>query len=301
MKFRKSEKVPMSKDGPLEFDVQVTPLSTQIDPGIFNCGDSFDVTLTIKVKTPNAFSHKGIYFEFCSELIPEKGRVMSLSSSVSTLLTESGSFSGVMECQLPQLTIPSNVQTYHGELFSIKHLLKFIVKKSFGSVEHQHEIIAYSYTPCVSKLQPLCVRVAVAENIRIDLLINRRKFELNDVLLGGAHFLLVALKIYKFTVDLVAQEILDSGNKTKKHTNVIFTWEITDGAPIKGEIIPFRLFLAPLKLSPSVVDQTKGYSVSHFLHFYIWTTSGTKYFKALQIKLGKWNSLPFNFTDSDKK
>ena len=118
--------------------------------------------------------------------------------------------------------------------------------------------------------------------------------------MGGAHFLLVALKIVKFTVELVAQEILDIGGKTKKHTNIIYEWEITDGAPVKGEIIPFRLFFSPLNVSPSVVDQTKGYSVSHFLHFYIHTTSGTKYFKALQIKLGKWTSMPFGFSDTNQ-
>lgn len=287
---------------PLDFDVQIVPLVPQVDPGIFNCGDSFDVRLVIKVRGNSTFSHKGIFFEFASELIPDKGKVIQLASPIQAQLTEAGGLTGVMECQLPQLTIPSTVQTYHGELFSIKHLLRFTVKKGFGSVEHSVEVIAYSYTPCVTKLQPLCVRVAVAENIRIDLLINRRKFELNDVLLGGAHFLLVALKIVKFTVELVAQEILDIGGKTKKHTNILFEWEITDGAPVKGEIVPFRLFLAPLNVSPSVVDQTKGYSVSHFLHFYIHTTSGTKYFKALQIKLGKWSSMPFSFTDelSDK-
>ena len=284
---------------PLDFDVEIIPLVPQIDPGIFNCGDSFDVRLTLKVKGNQTFSHKGVFFEFNSELIPEKGKIMQLATPVSVEVTEPGTLAGSMECQLPQLTIPTTVQTYHGELFSIKHTLKFIVKKSFGSIEHSQEIIAYSYSPCVSKLQPVCVRVAVAENIRIDLLINRRKFELNDVLLGGAHFLLVALKIVKFTVELVAQEILDIGGKTKKHSHTIFEWEITDGAPVKGEIIPFRLFFAPLDISPSVVDQTKGYSVSHYLHFFIHTTSGTKYFKALQIKLGKWTSMPFGFSDSN--
>lgn len=283
---------------PLDFDVQIIPLVPQVDPGIFNCGDSFDISLVIAVHGSQSFSHKGIYFEFVSELYPEKGKPISLATPVSVQLVESGTLSGSMECQLPQVTIPANVQTYHGELFSIKHILRFIVKKGFGAIEHTKEIIAYSYSPSVTKIQPLCVRVAVAENIRVDLLISRRKFEINDVLLGGAHFLLVALKIVKFTVSLVSQEILDIGGKTKKHTNTIFEWEITDGAPVKGEIVPFRLFLAPLNVSPSVVDQTKGYSASHFLHFYIHTTSGTRYFKAIQIKLGKWNSLPFAFSEN---
>ena len=277
----------------LDFDLDIVPLTPQLEQGIFNCGDSFDVKVRI---TPNqkSFSHKGIIFDFTSILVPENGKPINLTTPVQIPLVESGTLTGTMECQLPQLTISQNVQTYHGQLFNIKHVLHFVAKKSFGqSVEYSEEIKAYAYTPCITKLQPLCVRVAVTENVRIDLLINRRKFELRDVILGGAHFLLVALKITKFEVSLVAQEVFEQNGKPIKHKNVIHTWQVTDGAPVKGEIIPFRLFLSPLNLSPSCVDQTKGYSVSHFLHFIIYTTSGQKYFKSLQIKLAKFTSMPF--------
>jgi vacuolar protein sorting-associated protein 26 len=281
----------------LSFDLDIVPLTPQHEQGIFNCGDSFDVKVRI---TPNqkAFSHKGIVFEFISILVPDSGKTIPLTTPIQIPLVESGTLSGTMECQLPQLTIPANIQTYHGELFNIKHILRFVAKKSFGqSVEYTEEIKAFAYVPCVTKLQPLCVRVAVTENIRIDLLINRRRFELRDVILGGAHFLLVALKITKFEVSLVAQEVFEQNGKPIKHKNVIRTWQITDGAPIKGEIIPFRLFLSPLNLTPSCVDQTMGYSVSHFLHFIVYTTSRQKYFKSLQIKLAKFTSMPFAIVD----
>ena len=282
---------------PLDFDLDISPLTPQLEYGIFNCGDSFDVKVKITTKS-SSFSHKGIIFEFLSILETENGKTTNLTTPVTIPLIEPGSLTGTVECQLPQLTIPSQVQTYHGQLFSIRHILKFVAKKSFGqSVEYSEEIKAFSYSPCITKLQPLCVRVAVTENVRVDLIINRRKFELRDVILGGAHFLLVALKITKFQVSLVAQELYENGDKTVKHKNIFHTWQITDGAPVKGEIIPFRLFLSPLNLCPSVVDQAKGYSVSHFLHFTLFTTSRQKYFKSLQIKLGKWTSMPFSITE----
>jgi len=282
---------------PLSFSVIINPLTPQIDHDVLNCGDSFDVKLKITVRGNSTFSHKGVFFEFSTDYVPEKGKTISLTNPVQMQICESGTISGMVEIQQPQLTIPSTIQTYHGALFSIKHMLKFVVKKSFGSIEHQHEVVAYVYGPCVSKLQPLCVRVAVADNLRFDLAINRRKFELRDVILGGAHFLLVAIKIVRFEVALVAQEVTEVSGKALKNSNTIFSWEISDGAPVKGEIIPFRLYLAPLNLSPSVADSSKGYSVSHFLEFKIHSSSGQKYFKSLEIKLGKWTSMPFEFSE----
>jgi vacuolar protein sorting-associated protein 26 len=107
----------------------------------------------------------------------------------------------------------------------------------------------------------------------------------------------VALKIKSFTVSLTAQELMEAGGKTKKYKHILKTWEVTDGAPVKGEIIPFRLYLAPLNLSPSCSRAESGYTVTHFLHFSIITTSNEKYFKALQITLHKWTGSPFAFAE----
>ena len=281
----------------LDFDITLIPLKQQLETGIFNCGDSFDLKIKIISPKNENISYRKITFQFLTIIEDEKLRIKKIATHADLEIAKSGQLNPDFEYLIPHLTIPLDIQTYHGELFSIKHILQFNVKKTFKSFDYTEEIKAFQYTPCVDKLQPLCVRVAVSENVRIDLLIGRRKFELRDVILGGAHFLLVALKITKFEVSLVAQELIEDKGKSEKHKNVIHTWGITDGAPIKGEIIPFRLYLSPLNLTPSFVDQQKGYSVSHFLHFTIFTTSGQKYFKSLQIKLGKWTSMPFQFLD----
>jgi vacuolar protein sorting-associated protein 26 len=189
------------------------------------------------------------------------------------------------------------MQTYHGGSFSVIHTIRVVVKKMLGSIDYDQEIISYAIAPAIKSLDPLCVRVAVAENVRIDLMISRRKFEIGDVVYGAAHFLLVNLKIKSFTVSVMAQELTEVSGKTKKHKQYWGTWEVCDGAPVKGEIVPFRIFFAPLGLSPSCSRAESGYTVTHFLHFLIVTTSNEKYFKSLQIKLYKCSTLPFTFTD----
>lgn len=278
----------------LAFELTLTPRGEELCPGIMQTGESFDAVLKIIVNSGGSFSHRGIDFEFASELTP-KGHKMIRLNQINERLAEPGAILGTAEFKLPTMTIGQRQQTYIGASFSVRHWIRVVVKKTFGSVDFTKEIESYQVVPTIKALDPLCVRVAVAENIRIDLMINRRKFELGDVICGAAHFLLVALKIKTFTVMLMAQEMTEINGKTKKFKNVCGTWEITDGAPVKGEIIPFRLYLAPLKLTPSGSNPESGYSVTHFLHFMLVTMSGEKYFKALQINLFKWPSLPFAF------
>jgi vacuolar protein sorting-associated protein 26 len=281
---------------PLTFEVVIKPETESGCPNIVQTGNWFDLTIKITVASGSTFTHRGIEAEFSSEFSP-KGFKLTKLSSIPMKLSEAGSINGSLELAFPKCQILPRLQTYHGESFSVMHWFRLNVKKTFGSIDHSEEIISYDVTPMVKTLDPLCVRVAVAENIRIDLMINRRKFEVDDLICGSTHFLLVALKIKAFTVSLMAQELMEAGGKTKKHKNILGIWDITDGAPVKGEIIPFRIFLAPLKLSPSCCRAESGYTVTHFLHFSIITTSNERYFKALQVKIMKWPTLPFKFTD----
>lgn len=286
----------MSKTPALSFNFAIKTEKPQICPGVVNTGEKFDVTLTITANAGN-FQHKGIDFDFYSEYAPKGAKAVKFGQ-VHTKCAEAGTIASTAEFTLPTCKIPARAQTYMGESFTVRHWMKVHVRKTFGSVEHSEEVISYVVTPMAKKgvpLDPVGVRVAVADNIRIDLMINRSKFDLNDLICGGCHFLLVALKIKTFTISLIAQEMSEVSGKTKKNKMVCESWDITDGPPVKGEIIPFRLYLAPLNLSPSCANAEQGYSVAHFLHFSFVTLTGEKYFKSVQINLVKWSNPPFEF------
>ncbi|KAK8860189.1 hypothetical protein M9Y10_011853 [Tritrichomonas musculus] len=287
------------KPSPLNFEFAFKTENPQPIKNIFQVGESFDATLKISSPKGN-FSHRGIDFEFCTEFLPKGGKVVKYNV-VPLRLSEAGTIPTSQEFQLPKCSIEQNCQTYIGESFSLRHWIRISVKKLIGTVDLEKEIIAYNVTTPSKKLDLICVRVAVEDSIRIDLITNRRQYEIHDVITGAAHFLLVNLKVKSFTVSLIAQEYTEFNGKVNRTKNRIQSWEITDGAPVKGEIVPFRLFLNPLHLNPSCSNPQKGYSVTHFLHFTVITMSNEKYFKALQIKLNKWTVLPFVFTDEAPK
>lgn len=65
----------------------------------------------------------------------------------------------------------------------------------------------------------------------------------------------------------------------------IAKYEIMDGAPVKGESIPIRVFLAGYDLTPTMRDINKKFSVRYFLNLVLMDTEDRRYFKQQEITL----------------
>lgn len=63
-----------------------------------------------------------------------------------------------------------------------------------------------------------------------------------------------------------------------------------DGAPVKGESIPIRLFLAGFELAPTMRDVFKKFSVRYFLNLVLIDEEDRRYFKQQEIQI--WRKGP---------
>ncbi|XP_064384568.1 uncharacterized protein LOC135333524 [Halichondria panicea] len=73
-------------------------------------------------------------------------------------------------------------------------------------------------------------------------------------------------------------------------------YEIMDGAPVRGESIPIRLFLAGYDLTPTMRDINKKFGVRYYLNLVLVDEEERRYFKQQEIVLWRkeklWNMLP---------
>ncbi|OHS97884.1 Vacuolar protein sorting-associated protein 26B-B [Tritrichomonas foetus] len=287
-----------TKDNSLSFRFDVKPSKPLRVPDIYECGDTIKASLQVENNGEKPFSHRGIEFEFCTEY-SVKGQKPVKFNHVTMKLAENSQISDtVVYTDLPECTIDRNMPTYHGESFSIRHILRATVKNFLGSIEYEEELIAYQFNHVIKSLDPMFLRIAVTGSVRIDLILTRRKYELSDIINGCIRFLQADLKLKCVNVALLAQESTEVQGKIKQHNYNVATYEISDGAPVKDEIIPFRIYLNSIDVSPTTVNPEKGYSVSHYLNFEILTTTNKRYFKSIQIKLLKCVKPPFIFTNN---
>lgn len=103
--------------------------------------------------------------------------------------------------------------------------------------------------------------------------------------MGKVYFLLVRIKIKHMELALIRRESAGSGQNTYNESENITKFELMDGAPIKGEIIPIRLFLSPLPLTPTHRSVNNTFSVKYYLNLVLIDEEDRRYFKQQEIIL----------------
>ncbi|KAJ7357584.1 Vacuolar protein sorting-associated protein 26A [Desmophyllum pertusum] len=111
------------------------------------------------------------------------------------------------------------------------------------------------------------------------------RYHLKDVIVGKIYFLLVRIKIKHMELAIIKRETTGTGPNTYNENETIAKYEIMDGAPVRGESIPIRLFLAGYELTPTFKDVNKKFSVRYFLNLVLVDEEERRYFKQQEIVL----------------
>jgi len=69
------------------------------------------------------------------------------------------------------------------------------------------------------------------------------------------------------------------GPNVFQESDTIAKYEIMDGAPVKGESIPIRVFLAGYDLTPTMRDVDKKFGVRYYLNLVLMDDEDRRYFK----------------------
>lgn len=127
--------------------------------------------------------------------------------------------------------------------------------------------------------------VGIEHCLHIEFEYNKSRFSLKDVIMGRIFFLLVRIKIKHMEVSIVRRETVGSGPSLVLESETMVRFEIMDGAPVKGESIPIRLFLNGYDLTPTYKDVNKKFSCRSYLQLVLIDEDGRRYFKQSEITL----------------
>lgn len=94
-------------------------------------------------------------------------------------------------------------------------------------------------------------KVGIEDCLHIEFEYNKTKYHLKDVVIGKIYFLLVRLKIKHMELEVRRRESTGTGSDLYNESETITKFEIMDGAPVRGECVPVRLFLSSFDLTPT--------------------------------------------------
>ncbi|OSX72095.1 hypothetical protein BU14_0469s0008 [Porphyra umbilicalis] len=133
---------------------------------------------------------------------------------------------------------------------------------------------------------PIRMEVGIEDALHIEFEFNKSHYHLSDVLLGKVFFLLVRIKIKRMEVEIRKRESAGSGASVYNDTDTVAKFEVMDGAPVRGECIPIRMFLAAYPaLTPTYRSVNNKFSVKYYVNLVLVDEDDRRYFKQSEINL----------------
>ncbi|UYV71620.1 VPS26B [Cordylochernes scorpioides] len=243
------------------------------------------VIITLK-KPGIKLEHQGIKIEFIGqiELFYDRGNHYEFTSLVKEL---------AMPGELTQNTTYvfdfSNVEkpyeSYTGSNVKLRYFLRVTLVKRLSDMIKETEIIVHTLSSYPEVNSSIKMEVGIEDCLHIEFEYNKSKYHLRDVIVGKIYFLLVRIKIKHMEIAIIKRETTGSGPNTYTESETVTKYEIMDGAPVRGESIPIRLFLAGYDLTPTMKDINKKFSVRYYLNLVLVDEEERRYFKQQEIIL----------------
>lgn len=254
---------------------------------LFYDGEGVSGKIQVNLKNPGKkLEHSGIKVEFLGqiELFYDRGNHHEFTSLVKELappgeLVRSSTF----EFDFKNVEKPH--ETYTGINVRLRYLIRVTILRRMSDIVKELDIGVHTLASYPETNYSIKMEVGIEDCLHIEFEYNKSKYHLNDVIVGKIYFLLVRIKIKHMELAIIKRESTGSGQNMYHESETVTKYEIMDGAPVKGESIPIRLFLAGFSLSPSMRDVNKKFSVKYYLNLVLVDEEDRRYFKQQEIVL----------------
>jgi len=242
------------------------------------------VQLIGQIETP---ADHGTHFEFTSLLceLAEPGAIQGTGVTLP------------FEFQNAEL----NNESYNGPNVRLRYFIRAsLLRGGFSSnVVKEMDIWVVNYDKPPQMNNTIKMEVGIEDCLHIEFEYNKSKYHLKDVIIGKVYFLLVRLRIKHMELCLIKRESYGVPPNVTTESETLTKFEIMDGAPVKGESIPVRLFLDQFELTPTYRDIQSKFSVKYYLNLVLIDEDDRRYFKQQEITL--WRRPPHRLANKEAR
>ncbi|RNA24133.1 vacuolar sorting-associated 26B-like [Brachionus plicatilis] len=252
---------------------------------IYYDGEDVGGTVHIKLKKPGTkIEHQGIRLELIGqvELYYDRSN-HHIFTTLSKFLCYPGEISENLSVDFNFAAVDKPHESYHGANVKLRYFLRLTIIKRFSNTTKEEEIYVHTLSAYPESNNSIKMEVGIEECLHIEFEYNKSKYHLKDAIIGKIYFLLVRIKVKYMELAIIKREII--GDNAQNETDTVVKYEIMDGAPVKGESIPIRLFLGAYDLTPSMRDVQKKFSVKYYLNLVLVDEEERRYFKQQEIVL----------------
>ncbi|CAM9565727.1 unnamed protein product [Phaeothamnion confervicola] len=248
---------------------------------IFQGNEPVSGTATVLVAPGKRVEHLGIKVELIGqiELFYDRGSSYDFTSQVREL-DSAGVLTGTRAYRFDFSAAEKPYESYTGMNVRLRYLVRVTVSRNYGNISREHEFIVQNLQAEPEANPPLKMEVGIEECLHIEFEYDKSKYHLQDAVIGKIYFLLVRIKIKHMELAVIRRETAGSGANVANESETVVKYEVMDGAPVKGECTPLRLFLRPYdSLTPTYRNVNNKFSVKYYLNLVLVDEEDRRYFK----------------------
>ncbi|QOU18591.1 hypothetical protein BRETT_001657 [Brettanomyces bruxellensis] len=268
---------------------------------LYKDGETVKGQVTVRTRDNKKIEHMGIKIQLLGTIETKGDGVQSDDFlSLAHELASPGEMRHQETFPFEFRNVEKPYESYKGINVKLRYYLKVTVSRKSADVIREKELWVYQYqsqeqlerqvvqTTKDKKSAPTSMvkmDVGIENCLHIEFEYSKNRYSLKDVIVGRIYFLLVRLKIKHMELSLIRRETCGASPNQKSESQTIVRFEIMDGAPVRGETIPIRLFLGGFDLTPTYKDVNKKFSTRTFLSLVLIDEDARRYFKQSEIIL----------------
>jgi len=216
----------------------------------------------------------------------DRGNVYDFVNVVKELLP-AGEVSEDLSLPFDFTGVEKPYESYSGINVGLRYFLRvtILTRKTLTNLTKELDFWVQNFQTEPDINNSIKMEVGIEDNLHIEFEYDKSKYHLKDVVIGKIYFLLVKLRIKHMEITLIKRETTGSGPNLYHENETLTKFEIMDGAPVRGESIPIRLFLSPFSLTPSYRNIHNKFSVKYYLNLILIDEDEKRYFKQQEISL----------------
>jgi len=193
-------------------------------------------------------------------------------------------------------------ETYSGNNVRLRYFLRAKATRQYSSnIQKVLDLAVQNVSSEPEINNSIKMEVGIEDCLHIEFEYNKSKYHLQDVVIGKIYFLLVRIKIKHMEIVIIKRESTGAGPNTYNESENVSKFEIMDGAPVRGESIPIRLFLSPYELTPTYKNVHNKFSVKYYLNLVLVDEEDRRYFKQQEIHMWRKVLKPIKSGASDRR
>lgn len=262
---------------------------------VYYDGENVSGAVNVSLKAGGRLEHKGIKIELVGQIDLLYNRSYQEEfTSLTKQLTPAGVLAQSKMFSFEFPNVEKSFESYFGCNVRLRYFVRVTVVRRLTDLVKELEFVVHTLSSYPENSNSLKMEVGIEDCLHIEFEYNKQRYHLKDAIIGKIYFLLVRVKIKHMELNIIKRETTGIGQNAFHDEDTIAKFEIMDGAPVRGESIPIRLFLSAYELTPTMRDINKKFSVRYYLNLVLIDEEERRYFKQQEIILWRKGDLKMN-------